>query len=245
MNWKKALLIVADVILGVYLLLAVTAFNKPDDAAAVCQDVVVSIKGDAVEGFLTAADVKKMLKTDHIALKGLPLSEINTREIEEKLQAKELIDEAQCYVTQNNNVCIDIRQRVPVVRVMNDRGDDYYVDTNGKALPRSEYTCNLIVATGHIPPVYAERSLAPMANIMRNDKFWRNQVVQLHILADGSVELVPRVGDHIVFLGQPTGIQRKLERVKKFYIYGLSQAGWNKYKRISVEFDNQIICKRK
>lgn len=245
MNWKKALLIVADVILGVYLLLAVTAFNKPDDAAAVCQDVVVSIKGDAVEGFLTAADVKKMLKTDHIALKGLPLSEIDTREIEEKLQAKELIDEAQCYVTQNNNVCIDIRQRVPVVRVMNDRGDDYYVDTNGKALPRSEYTCNLIVATGHIPPVYAERSLAPMANIMRNDKFWRNQVVQLHILADGSVELVPRVGDHIVFLGQPTGIQRKLERVKKFYIYGLSQAGWNKYKRISVEFDNQIICKRK
>ncbi|MBQ9646274.1 MAG: cell division protein FtsQ [Prevotella sp.] len=245
MNWKKALLIVADVILGVYLLLAVTAFNKPDDAAAVCQDVVVSIKGDAVEGFLTAADVKKMLKTDHIALKGLPLSEIDTREIEEKLQAKELIDEAQCYVTQNNNVCIDIRQRVPVVRVMNDRGDDYYVDTNGKALPRSEYTCNLIVATGHIPPVYAERSLAPMANIMRNDKFWRNQVVQLHILTDGSVELVPRVGDHIVFLGQPTGIQRKLERVKKFYIYGLSQAGWNKYKRISVEFDNQIICKRK
>lgn len=245
MNWKKVSLIAADVILGVYLLLAITAFNKPDDAAAVCQDVVVSIKGDAVEGFLTAADVKKMLKTDHIALKGRPLSTINTREIEEKLQAKELIDEAQCYVTQNNNVCIDIQQRIPVVRVMNDRGDDYYVDTNGKTLPRGDYSCNLIVATGHVTPVYAERSLAPIANVIRSDKFWRNQVVQLNILPDGSVELVPRVGDHIVYLGQPTGIQRKLERVQKFYIYGLSQAGWNKYERISVEFDNQIICKRK
>ena len=32
---------------------------------------------------------------------------------------------------------------------------------------------------------------------------------------------------------------------RKFYQYGLSQAGWNKYSRISVEFDNQIICKRR
>ncbi|MBF1500255.1 MAG: cell division protein FtsQ, partial [Prevotella pallens] len=26
---------------------------------------------------------------------------------------------------------------------------------------------------------------------------------------------------------------------------GLSQAGWNKYSYIDVEFDNQIICKRR
>ena len=37
---------------------------------------------------------------------------------------------------------------------------------------------------------------------------------------------------------------KKLERLRKFYRYGLAQTGWNKYSRISVEFDNQIICKK-
>ena len=38
---------------------------------------------------------------------------------------------------------------------------------------------------------------------------------------------------------------KKLDTLEKFYHYGLSQAGWNKYKYINLEFDNQIICKRR
>jgi cell division protein FtsQ len=57
--------------------------------------------------------------------------------------------------------------------------------------------------------------------------------------------MVPRVGDHIVYLGAPTDISQKLDRLRKFYKYGLSQAGWNRYERISVEFGNQIICKKR
>ena len=40
-------------------------------------------------------------------------------------------------------------------------------------------------------------------------------------------------------------VSRKLERVDKFYRYGLSVAGWDSYSYINVEFDNQIICKRR
>ena len=40
-------------------------------------------------------------------------------------------------------------------------------------------------------------------------------------------------------------VEKKLARIEKFYRYGLSQAGWNKYSYINVEFDNQIICKKK
>ena len=86
--------------------------------------------------------------------------------------------------------------------------------------------------------------LAPLAGVLLADKFWKNQVEQLNVLSDGSVELVPRVGDHIVYLGQPVRVAKKLERLRKFYRYGLAQTGWNKYSRISVEFDNQIICKK-
>jgi cell division protein FtsQ len=36
-----------------------------------------------------------------------------------------------------------------------------------------------------------------------------------------------------------------MDRLEKFYKYGLSQAGWNKYYYINLEFDNQIICKKR
>lgn len=70
---------------------------------------------------------------------------------------------------------------------------------------------------------------------------------------------MPRVGDQIVQIGRlPESkykeertklvgefMDRKLQRLENFYKYGLSQAGWNKYSYINLEFDNQIICKKK
>jgi hypothetical protein len=103
----------------------------------------------------------------------------------------------------------------------------------------------VIIATGAITKAYAEKWLAPLSNIVLQDPFWKNQVVQYHVLNDGSIEMMPRVGGHVIYLGQPTNVEKKLSRMQKFYRYGLMQAGWNKYSRVSVEFDNQIICKRK
>ena len=37
-------------------------------------------------------------------------------------------------------------------------------------------------------------------------------------------------------------LSAKLSRLDKFYRYGLSKAGWNRYDYINLEFDNQIIC---
>jgi len=102
-----------------------------------------------------------------------------------------------------------------------------------------------MIATGNINRKYARRVLAPIGKLVMQDPFWRNEIVQLNVLADETLEMIPRVGDHVVYLGKPVGIKRKLERLRKFYKYGLNQAGWNIYSRISVELDNQIICKKK
>ena len=244
MNWKKSVFIVFNAVLGAYVVLAMTAFNKPDQKQ-VCRDVVISIEEGVMDGFLTTSDVKHLMETDGISPVGQLMSQINLRTIEETLQAKELVEACECYKGQDGTVCINIRQRIPVIRVMNDKGEDFFVDTHGKPMPRTDYSCNLIVATGHASKQYAEKWLAPLANYVLTDTFWKNQIVQLNVLADGSVEIVPRVGDHIAYLGQPVDIDQKLDRLRKFYRYGLNKAGWNKYSRISVEFGNQIVCTRK
>ena len=244
-NTKKILIITVDVIIAVYLVLAITVFNRPDEKATVCSEVKIDIAEGSSEGFLNASEVKRLLTSQSLYPLAQPLQFISTRKVEETLEKSPFVDEAECYKTQSGHVCIYLRQRLPVLHIMTDKGERYYLDDHGEILPAGSLTSNLIVATGAIKKTYARQVLAPIANMLRNNRFWQSQIVQLNVLGDGSLEMVPRVGDHIVYLGAPTDIEQKLDRLRKFYKYGLSHAGWNKYERISVEFGNQIICKKR
>ena len=244
-NWKKILVITFNVIIGIYLLLAVTAFNKPAEKDIVCNGVKVTIEKGGIEGFLTPTDVSRMLNEGRVSPVGKSMADVNLRMMEELLERQELIEKAECYKTQSGNVNIRVTERVPVVRILAANGEDYYVDKDGRALQNTGYACNLMVATGSISRAYARNVLAPVGHIIMADDFWRNQIEQINVLPDSTIEMVPRVGEHIIYLGQPVGVVKKLKRLRKFYQYGLSQVGWNKYSRISVEYSNQIVCKRK
>ena len=244
-NWKKSLIIVFDIAIAAYLVLAITAFNKPAEKATVCSEVKIDIENDIMEGFLNAKAIKTILEKVHLYPLGRPMAEVSAREIEETLRKNPFIEMAECHKTQSGHVCIRLKQRMPVVHVMADNNENYYVDTNGGIMPETRVATDNIIATGHISKKYAQKYLAPMVNIIIQDKFWQSQIEQINVLNDGSMEIVPRVGEHIVCLGAPSNIEKKLERLRKFYQYGLNQAGWNKYAYINIEFDNQIICKKK
>lgn len=243
-NWKKTILVVCDIVIATYLLLAVTAFNKPDVKATPCSEVKIDIKQNLVNGFLTTTEIKNILSHDKIYPLSQPMESISPRVIEETLQRSPFIEKAECYKTQSGHVCIDVKQRIPVVRVMAGNGENYYIDIYGNMMPETRYVTDLVIATGAINHKYAQSILTQVANYILQDQFWKNQIVQINILPDGSMEMVPRIGEHIIYLGAPNHIDKKLERLRKFYLYGLNKAGWNKYHYISVEFDNQIICKR-
>ena len=245
MNWKKTAIIVIDVALAVYLLLAITAFNKPDGKDMVCNKVRIDIKDGVVDGFLNVDEIKSILVRHKIYPLAKPMESIDIRQIEETLCSSPFVNEAQCYKTQSGHVCIELTQRMPVVRIKAANGDDYYIDNNGGVMPNVKYCSDIIIATGNISRKYAQKVLTGVGDIILADKFWQNQIVQINVLPDETLEMVPRVGEHIIYLGEPAEIKEKLTRVEKFYRYGLSQAGWNKYSYINVAFDNQIICKKK
>ncbi len=246
-NWKKIFLITINIVAAIYIVLAMTAFNTPDDelSGRVCSRVKINIEESAMPGFLDANEIKNILQAEKLYPMAVPMAEINTRRIEETLAAHPFIENAQCYKAQNGHFCISLQQRIPLMRVKADCGDDYYVDYHGRIMPPAKYISNLIVVTGNVNHSFASKVLTPMMKHIAADKFWNNQTVQVNVLDDRTVEIVPRVGDNIIYLGKPTDIERKLKRVETFYKHGLSHAGWNKYSRISVEIDNQIICKRK
>lgn len=243
-NWKKTTVVILDIAILVYLVFAITAFNKPDELATVCSEVKIDIQHDVTDGFLNAEEVKKYLEYNKVYPLAKPVKDIDTRHIEEVLRQSPFVETAECYKTQYGTICITLKQRTPVLRVKADNGDDYYIDNHGSLMTNTRYPSNLIVATGNISRKYAQKELTSIGNMLVNNDFWQSQIEQINVLADGSIEIVPRVGEHIIYLGSPTNLENKLNRLEKFYRYGLSKAGWNKYSYISLEFDNQIICKK-
>lgn len=258
-HWKKIIICILDVVLAFYLVMAITSWNTPDKSNRVCTKVDINISDSNNAGFLSAEEIKQILVKEQLYPLNKQVKFIEPRKIEEALKVGPFVNTAQCYVTENGHVNINISQRMPIVRIKSSKGDDYYLDDNGGILPNSKYTSDLIIASGNINQWFAHYGIAPLAKSISKSQFWLNQIEQINVLADRGIELVPRVGDHILFIGYlpmkknkaenevaiDEFVQRKLTRLEKFYRYGLSHAGWNKYSYINVEFDNQIICKRK
>ena len=71
------------------------------------------------------------------------------------------------------------------------------------------------------------------------------QVEQIDVTKEGFVQLVPRVGDHLLILGTVDKVEEKLDRLMNFYHNGLENIGWNKYRSISVAYENQVVCKKR
>lgn len=260
-SWKKIAIVLIDIVIGVYLAFAVTNLCAKQTGTAVCMATDVLISDSTQEAFLDEGEVKRILKASALLPDGKPMASVSPRQIEDALTTSgPFVKTAQCWKTQDGHVKISITQRTPILRVKSASGADYYIDDKGSPLPNSKYTSDMIVATGNITKWYSQQCLTPMVKAIAASDLWQNQVEQINIRPDRGVELVPRVGDHVLFLGYlpiegisatkraqaiTDFVNRKLQRVEKFYRYGLAKVGWNKYSYISVEFDNQIICKKK
>lgn len=259
MKTKRLIKILLIGLLGVafvvYLALAFTMFNRPDPSKHICQGVRIDIADHSANGFITKPEVINRLKASNLYPKDCQMSDIDIRSIEEMLQQSPFVEKAECYKSQDDCVNISITQRLPVIRVKADNGADYYIDSKDSIMPNTDYCSDLIIATGHIKQHFATHSLAPFGRILMGNELWRNLVEQINVLPDQSIEIVPRVGDHIVYIGPLPAeaddarlkafVERKFDRLMKFYRYGMPLAGWNKYSYINLEFDNQIVCTRR
>lgn len=242
---KRILLSTVLLIVAAYLVMAITAFNRKPEGK-VCQDVSLIISDTVYAGFITKKEVLSMLEQKGISPIGKNIDRIRTKPLEQALAQHPLIDGVECYKTPSSKLCIEVSQRIPILRVMSDRGENYYVDNKGTLMPPdSKCVAHTVIATGEIEKSFAVRDLYKFAVFLQQNPFWDAQIEQIHVRKDKNIELVPRVGDHILYLGKLDNFEQKLQRVKAFYTKGLNRVGWNKYSRISVEFGNQIICTKR
>ncbi len=239
---RRVLLSIVMLLVIAYLGVALTAFNvKP--AGQACSDIKLVIKDTVNAGFVTQNEVAELLKKKGIYPVGKELDLVHTKTIEQEIGKHPLVDRTECYKTPSGKICVEVSQRIPVLRVMSSNGGNYYIDNKGAIMPpNAKCTAHRAVVTGKVDEAFASKDLYKLGIFLQNNKFWDAQIEQINVLDGNRIELVPRVGNHIVYLGKIDNYEEKLARLKIFYEKGLNKVGWNKYSRISLEFGNQIIC---
>ncbi|MCQ2246279.1 MAG: cell division protein FtsQ [Bacteroidaceae bacterium] len=241
---KKVLITLLVLGLGTYFVAAITLFNRSSDDS-ICQEVSLSISDSVRAGFIGSTEIEKILREKNLYPIGKRVKDINLQEIEKTLKQNPFISTVTCYRSATDKICIEATQRIPVLRVMTE-GANCYLDGNGHIMPATNSTpAHLVIVTGSGNADWVKKYLLPLGRMIQGDEFWNNMIEQINVTPEGGIELVPRVGDHVVYLGLPVNFDDKLYRLRLFYEKGLSKIGWNKYSRINLEFSNQIICTKK
>ena len=218
-----------------------------------CSEVKILIPG--ADNFIEREEINSLLKQSHGSLVGLKLSEINLEKIERNIKNNPYIAFATVYADMDGIVHVEIRQRQPILRIINSSDQDFYIDKNGLKMPVSpNFTANVLVANGRILEHFSgkvdtlitktARDLFETALFIKQDSLWDAQIEQVFVNNKNDIELIPRVGDQRIILGSADSLEIKMRNLLAFYKQAMPKVGWNVYKTINIKYTNQIICEK-
>lgn len=251
-NWKAIFLGItwAGCLCGLVILMG---FVDEKKKTVDCTTVKILIPG--ADNFIEREEIDAILSQNFGRLVGKNLGEINIQSIEERLVANPYIANVKVFVDMDGTLKISIRQREPVLRVINAAGQDFYIDKSGLKMPVSpNFTADVLVANGNIMEPFSGRNekigtktlqdLFNTAVFIKADTLWNAQIEQIFVNENSDIELVPRVGNQKIIIGNADNIETKMKNLLIFYKKAMPKVGWETYKSINVKYMNQIICEK-
>jgi len=235
---------------GITVLMSFIASKKQVQA---CTEVRIYIPG--ANNFIEREEVDAILRQHEGNLEGRRLKNINIDAIEKALQANPYIAYANVFADMDGEMHIEIKQRQPVVRIINAGGQDFYIDREGLKMPVSpNFTADVLVASGHIMEGFGGRvdtlhsamlsDLYKTAVFIKRDSLWDAQIEQVYVNEKNDMELIPRVGNQRIILGNADSLEIKMDNLLAFYKQAMPQVGWDAYKTINVKYTNQVVCEK-
>lgn len=261
-HWPKIkrVMIPVVLVLSVITVISILAFVDSEQENIACEALQVNFirKG---EGALVTADEVRVLVNKLCRASEDGVSGLNTTELEKAVEEIPAVKNAEVFRRINGEVGIEIEQRVPVCRVHDLSGSQFYLDETGEPFPVSEnYTARVPLVNGNLNEPYKKRrgqmqsdsirkiskldDISALFACIRKDPFRQALVEQVWVNEQGEFEIVPKIDDHLILFGDTTEMDGKFNKLKIFYEEGLNTKGWNIYKTVNLKYKNQIICKK-
>ena len=195
------------------------------------------------EKFINNEKIINYLIDNHASFDSTFISDIDFISIEEVLNEHPYIKKAEIYTDQNGQVNLHLKNRIPYVRVINS-SNDFYLDSKMTMFPINEnHTENVLIITGKF--ILTNSKAKKLITLINNNDFWKSQITQIHFINEEEVYLITRVGDQLIEFGDLNNQEVKLNNLNIFYKKVMPVQGWQTYSKVSLKFNNQIVCTKK
>jgi cell division protein FtsQ len=262
----KRVLIISGWIVLVVGATALLGFAKSKRNNTICKSVDVIIAQKGSDLFITPDEIQAIILKDQGEVKGKAMNKINLLEMEQILKDNPYITNAQVYATLDGNIKIKVAQKTPIARIINDNDESYYIDSSGYFMPLADNcTPRVLIINGSIKESYTVNyknnakkmekdtsihsmlpSIYRIVSFINHDPFWKAQITQVFVDSAKEFELIPRVGEQKILLGDTTGLKQKFDKLFVLYREGFNNNGkWNEYATINLKYKHQIICTKK
>ncbi len=240
---KKILLITTAVILAVYLI-ATFFWTGKFSAEETCTGLTVNIE-ESSTNYVTKEFILSELDRERLNPKNKPVSEAGIDEIEAMFNGKDYVESAECYITNDGIVHLDIVPIKPVMRVFDSTGS-YYLNRQGKRMAaNANIFIDLPVVTGNFTNYTEPLKLLPMLEYIEKDEFLRNLVTQVEVKDTNNIFIVPNIVGHIINMGTTDHFQSKFAKLMRMYKEVMPVKGWETYDTINLKWDHQIVATKR
>jgi len=245
---KRELKIVAAIII----VGGIIAFTERKQSNISVKDISIKIENLQENHFLDEGDIIDLMQLNKENLAGTSMDAINLKSIEKKIKRQPFIKNANLYSDLKGNLVVRAELRRPIARIVRNDGPDGYIAEDGTIMPVSEkFTSRVILVSGSYVREMLEQSnmnakeesrqILDLINKIRAEEFWNAQIAQLDIDNKTRVTLYPQVGDERIEFGKPNDLEIKFRKLMIFYKEILPRTGWNKYNRVNLEYEGQIV----
>lgn len=214
------------------------AFSSSQNNAKPISEVEVSFIGDN-NLFISKTKVDKLLIQNNDYIKCVSKDILDLKALENKLSSHDMIENSEVYISINGILKIDIKQRNPYARVISD--SSFYIDNNGTKMPLSDnYSARVLLVHGlndesNIDYVFK------LIKTIRNDEFLNLNVTDI-LINKSDISLRVRNCDFEVLVGDLNNLETKIKNFKAFYQKAYRDKILNNYKKVNLQFNNQIVC---
>ena len=237
------------------IVLLVAAVNSRKNQVCSGYDIMINTQDQGLQ-FIDKKDIINMLTNNRtLTVKNKSLASFDLGEIEETLKKHVWIRDADLYFDNNGSLKVKVDQRAPVARIFSVDGESFYLDSMGYRLPLSaKLSAKLPVFTGFPATVKTWKTpsdkkmvkqIRELSLYLLNNSFWMAQVSQIDITPLREFEIIPTIGNHIVEFGDGSDYKKKFNRLFVFYKKVLAKTGMEKYERIKVQYENEVIGVKK
>ncbi|MCX6287491.1 MAG: hypothetical protein NTY96_10280 [Bacteroidetes bacterium] len=232
-----------------------------------CHRIYITMDYGQADKLVTKEDIDSLIRRSTGKISGKPMGWVNIRHIETSITSQAYVEKAHIYESLDGNIFVDVKQREPILRIINSKYETFYVDGSGRLLPPNPFfPARVLVANGNISHSYItnrnfrietpmmDDTLGPADTLMldlyklalyiNRDKFLKAEIDQIFVTPSKEFELVPKIGNHLIMLGRADNLDEKFKKLLAFYKQGLNIMGWNKYNYINVKYRNQVVCSK-